>query len=196
MSLSLWGQRQKSTKSTARNCWIFFEGVSSTSGQMQKQSIETFLFGGLQLLPQKVSNFWSYKIVAKNSIARSYSYHWCVFCACIYIYFFLIYLFKLCVYVFYLYIYIYLLKYVHQHLGLDFYILGSKEMFIPYHLFMGLRVEWDTRYKIADSQKIPVDLSSMRRCLAEGVVSENVSGWWRMGVLLWSKTYWFHWCFA
>lgn len=78
---------------------------------------------------------------------------------------------------YFIYIYIYLLKYVHQHLGLDFYILGSKKMFIPYHLFMGLRVEWDTRYKIADSQKIPVDLSSMRRCLAEGVVSENVSGW-------------------
>ena len=64
-----------------------------------------------------------------------------VFFVHVYTVFFDIFIYVMCMYL----IYIYTLKYVHQHLGLDFHILGSKKWFIPHYIIMGSQIGIEIR---------------------------------------------------
>ena len=92
---------------------------------------------------------------------------------------FLIYLFMLCVYVSYIYIYIEICAPTCRLL--DFYIMG---------LWMGLR------YEVQDC-RLPKDSRGPQQhaplpCRRRGPETETSQVGARMGVLLWSKRYWFH----
>ena len=103
-----------------------------------------------------------------------------------------IFIYVMCMYL----IYIYTLKYVHQHLGLDFHILGSKKWFIPHYIIMGLQIVIEIRgTRLPTPKRFPWTSAACAAALPKAWTRNwNVSGWCKDGGhCCGSRRYWFHW---